>query len=72
MAKDMNKFIQKNKTDATNYVERYGRTKTYVCPQCNETFERKGTHVDYRIGNLHFCTYTHKKEYERAKDNTYN
>lgn len=68
MAKDMNKFIQKSKTDNTNYVQRYGRTKTYVCPQCNQPFERKGTHVDYRIGDLHFCTYTHKKEYERAKD----
>ena len=68
MAKDMNKFIQKTRTDSTNYVERHGRTKIYVCPQCNQSFERKSTHVDYHIGDLHFCTYTHKKEYERAKN----
>lgn len=65
MAKDINRFIQKTRTDSTNYISHFRHAKIYVCPQCNEEFERKGAHVDYHIGNLHFCSYNCKKKYER-------
>ena len=64
----MNRFIQAIQQDRTNYVQRRGHIKIYVCPQCNQSFEHVGTHIDYRIGDLHFCTYTHKKEYEKKHD----